>query len=116
MSRWAMCCVRGPSSSTGRSARARINGQPEHLLRAAQPGAPFVQLEVREPEGAEAALMEDPSMFACASEPRRDGGLPIALRPVGLRKDPALRPAQPTRRRSGGKGFSAGTRGCGAWK
>ncbi len=41
--------------------RAGINGrpQPEHLFGAAEPRAQFVQLQVRDLEGVEAALMED---------------------------------------------------------
>jgi hypothetical protein len=52
MNRWAMCCVRGPSSSTGSIAREGIDRQPEpeHLYGAAQPGAQFVQLHVWELE------------------------------------------------------------------
>jgi len=39
--------------------RAGVDGQPEpqHLLSAAQPGAQFIQLEMREPEMAEEALV-----------------------------------------------------------
>jgi hypothetical protein len=50
--------------------RAGIHGQPEpqHLCGVAQPGAEFVQLEVREPEMTEGALMEDLSMPTCTSE------------------------------------------------
>ena len=54
----------------GKNLRQGINGQPEpeHLCGAAQPGAEFVQLEVRDVEVAEGALMEDLSVPACASE------------------------------------------------
>jgi hypothetical protein len=111
-----MCCVRGPSSSTGRIARARINGQPEpqHLLRAAQPGAPFVQLEMREVEVAEAALMEDLSVSACASEPRGDGGLTVAEDPFGSGSIQSTSRVQTAPLQLDEKGFSDGTRGCGA--
>ena len=85
MSRWAMFCVRGPSSSTGRIFVQGIDGQPqpEHLCSAAQPGAQFVQLEVGDVEVAEAALMEDLSMLSCTSEPGGDGRLTIAEDPLG---------------------------------
>src|SRR5947209_7308970 len=82
----AMCCVRGPSSSTGRIAREGIDGQPhpEHLLRTPKPGAQFVQLKVREPEMAEGALVQDLSMRALARQPRGDRGLTGAEDPRGL--------------------------------
>ncbi len=76
-----MVWVRGPSSSTGRIARARINGQPEDLCGAAQPGAQFVQLQMREVQGAQAALIEGLSVRALAREPGGDGGLPVAENP-----------------------------------
>jgi hypothetical protein len=62
---------------------ARIDGQPqpEHVLRAAQPASQFIQLEVREPEMAEAVLMQDLCMFPCTSQPRRDGGMSKAEDP-----------------------------------
>ena len=49
--RCAMCCVRGPSSSTENFVQG-INGQPEpqHLFGIAQPGAQFIQLEMRDLE------------------------------------------------------------------
>ncbi len=78
--------MRGPSSSTGRIAREGIDGQPEpeDLFGAAQPGSSFVQLEMRDVEAAEAALMEDLSVPACASEPRGDGGLMVTEDPWGF--------------------------------
>ena len=50
--------------------RQRINGQPEplHLRMAAQPGAEFVQLEVRDPKMAEGTLVQGLCMFPSASE------------------------------------------------
>jgi hypothetical protein len=64
-----------------------INGQPEpqHLFGAAQPGAQFVQLEVRKPEGAKEALVSRLSVRARARQPRGDGGLSIAENPRGRR-------------------------------
>jgi hypothetical protein len=53
------------------------------VLRAAQSGSNFVQLQVREVQGAEAALMEDLSVPACPSEPPRDAGLSKAEDPRG---------------------------------
>jgi hypothetical protein len=94
---------------------AGIDGQPEpqDLLGVAQPGAQFVQLQVRKVEGAEAVLVQGLCMFPCASQPRGDGGLSVALRPASPPKDPALRPAQRAPRRPGEKGFSDGTKACG---
>jgi len=42
----------------GKNLREGIDGQPEHLCGAAQPCAQFVQLEVREPQIAERALVQ----------------------------------------------------------
>jgi len=65
-------CMLGarPQLERGHQLGARINRQPqpEHLGRAAQPGANFVQLQVREVQVAEVALMEELSVPACASE------------------------------------------------
>ena len=69
------------------------NQRKTHLCGAAQPSTQFVQLEAREVQGVEAALMEEFSVPAGASEPGADGGLPVALRPALRRKDPTLRPA-----------------------
>ena len=65
--------------------RARIDGQPEpqHLCGAAQPGAQFVQLQVREVQMAEEALVQGMRVLACTSEPGRDGGLTKAEDPFG---------------------------------
>ncbi len=80
-----MCCVRGPSSSTGRVARERIDGQPEpeHLRGTAQPGAQLVQLEVRERELEEEALVQGVRVPTCTSEPPRNSGLSKAEDPLG---------------------------------
>src|SRR5262245_36931631 len=60
-----------------------IDGQPEpeDLSGTAQPGAEFVQLEMRDVEAAEAVLMEELSVPACAREPGGDGSLTIAENP-----------------------------------
>lgn len=62
-----------------------IDGEPEpqDLFGATQPGAQFVQLQVREVQVAEAALMEELSVPACASEPDGDGGLTVPENPFG---------------------------------
>jgi len=57
------------------------------------------------------------SCRVCAWTPARvrkagDSGLTIALRPVGLRKDPALQPGQRAPWRSAARGFSDETRAC----
>ena len=50
----------GTQLEHGKNLRARINGepQPKHVFIAAQPGAQFIQLQVREPEVAEGALVQ----------------------------------------------------------
>jgi hypothetical protein len=67
----------------GKKLRTGVDRQPEpqHMLRAAQPRAQFIQLDVWDLEGVEAALMEDLRVSACTSEPRRDGGLSVAKDP-----------------------------------
>jgi hypothetical protein len=54
-----------------------IDGQPEpqHLLGAAEPGAQFVQLEVREVEMKEAALVQGVRVLASTGEPGGNSGL-----------------------------------------
>jgi hypothetical protein len=86
----------GAELKHGKNLREGINGQPEpqHLLRAAQPGSQFIQLEVRKVEVAEAVLVQGLCMSPCASQPRGDGGLSVALRHARQPKDPALRPAR----------------------
>ena len=66
----------------------RIDGQPEpqHLFSAAQPGAQFVQLQMRDMQGAEAALVQGLCVLACAREPGGYGGLPVAEDPLCCRK------------------------------
>ena len=64
----------------GKNLGERIDGQPqpEYLCGAAQPGSDFVQLEVRDVEVAEAALMEGLSMLPYTSEPGNDRRLTVA--------------------------------------
>ncbi len=70
----------GAEMECGKNLREGIDGQPEpeHVCGAAQPGAQFVQLEVREPEMAEGALVQGLCVLASASQPASDRGLPIA--------------------------------------
>jgi hypothetical protein len=69
----------------GENLGARIDGQPQpqHLFGAPQPGSQFVQLQVREMQVTEAALVQALSVLACAREPGGDGGLPVAEDPFG---------------------------------
>ncbi len=54
----------------GKKLGARVDGQPEpeHLCGAAEPRAQFVQLQVREVEMAEGALVQGMCMFPCACQ------------------------------------------------
>ena len=104
----------GTQLEDGKNFGEGIDGQPEpeHLCGAAQPGAQFVQLEVREPEMAEEALVQGLGVLASTSQPGGDGGLSIAedtlgrrrIQPFGQRRSAPLRP--------GGKEFSDGTKEC----
>ena len=68
--------------------REGINGQPEpeHLCGAAQPGAQFIQLQVREVQMAEEALMQDLRVLTSTRQPGGNGGLSKAEDPLGSRK------------------------------
>ena len=57
-----------------------IDGQPEpeNLVGAAEPGAQFIQLQMREPEGAERALVQHLSVLTSARQPGGDGRLTVA--------------------------------------
>ena len=72
----------------GKKLCTRIDGQPEpqHLFGAAQPGAQFVQLEVREPQLAEETFVQGPCMFPSASQPGSDRSLSKAEDPLGSRR------------------------------
>ena len=65
---------------------------------------------------AEEPLMQSLCVRALSGEPGGDGRLPVALRRVQPRKDPALQPGQRARWRSAGKGFSDDRKACSAWK
>jgi hypothetical protein len=79
-----MCQV----ASTGKNLRRGVDSQPEplHLRMAAQPGAQFIQLDMREPEMAEEAFMQGVCVLANASEPGSDGGVSKAEDPRGRRR------------------------------
>ena len=64
---------------------AGIDGQPEpeHLRSAAQPGAQFVQLQMREMEMAEEVLVQGVRVLASAGEPGGNGRLPVAEDSLG---------------------------------
>jgi hypothetical protein len=86
----------GAEMEHGKNLREGIDGQPqpEHVCGAAQPGAQFVQLQVREPQMAEGALVQGLCVLASASQPAGDRGLPIAedtlcggsIQPFGQRR------------------------------
>jgi hypothetical protein len=68
----AMCQVLGARTQLEHreKLRARIEGhpQPHHLVRATPSGAQFLQLQVREPERAQAALVQGLGVLACTSQ------------------------------------------------
>ena len=94
-----MCHVLGAGTQMehGKNLRAGIDGQPEpeHLCGAAQPGSQFVQLEVRELEMAEGALVQGLCVLASTGQPGGDGGLSKAedtlcrgrIQPFGQRRE-----------------------------
>ena len=67
----------GTQMQHGQKLGARIDGQPQpkHLSGTAQPGAQFIQLQMREVQMEEEALVQGVCVLASASQPRRDGGL-----------------------------------------
>ena len=82
-----MLCA-GTKVEDGNDLREGVDGQPEpqHVCGAAQPGAQFVQLQVRELEVGEAAPMQDLRVLASARQPGDDGGLPGAEDTLGSRR------------------------------
>jgi hypothetical protein len=60
--------------------------KPEHVLRAAQPGSQFIQLEVREPKMAAEALVQGVRVPACTREPPRNRGVSKAEDPFSRRR------------------------------
>jgi len=75
----------GAEMEDGKNLRAGVDGQPQpqHLFVAAQPGSQFIQLEVRELEIAEGALVQGLRMLASARQPGGDGGLSVAEDTLG---------------------------------
>jgi hypothetical protein len=69
-----------PQMENGKKLGAGVDGEPEpeYLFGTAQPGAQFIQLEVREVEVAEGAFVQGLSMLASSSQPGGDGGLTVA--------------------------------------
>jgi hypothetical protein len=69
----------------GQNLRAGINQrpQPENLVGAAQPGAQFIHLQMREVQMAEETFVQGLCMFPHASEPGGNGGLLVAKDPRG---------------------------------
>jgi hypothetical protein len=87
----------GAELKHGKNLRQGINGQPQPKdpFGAAQPGSQFIQLEMREPETGEEALVQGLCMLSSASEPGSDGGLTVAehalscgrIQPFGQRRE-----------------------------
>ncbi len=69
----------------GKYFRTGIDGQPEpeDLFGSVQPGAQFVQLDIRKLEMTEKMLMEDVSVLPCAGQPADDCRLTVAEDPLG---------------------------------
>jgi hypothetical protein len=61
---------------------ARTDGQPqpEHLSGATQPGAQFIQLQMRNVQAAEPTFVQGLSVLTCASQSGGDGGWSHAMR------------------------------------
>jgi hypothetical protein len=82
-----MCHMLGARTQMehGKQLGARIDcqPQPEHLSGATQPGAHFIQLQVREAQMAEEALVQGVCVLASTEQPGRDGGLSKAEDPLG---------------------------------
>ena len=74
----------GTQREHGKNFRARVDGQPEpeHLFGTAEAGAQFVQLEVREVEMEEEALVQGLCVLASTGQPGSDGGVSKAEDPL----------------------------------
>jgi hypothetical protein len=106
----------GTKVEDGNDLREGVDGQPQppYVCGAAQPGAQFVQLEVREPEIARCERSCKVCAYkGCASQKGWRWWPDGSRRPVLRRKGPALRLAQTAPSRFGERGFSNGTRECG---
>lgn len=79
-----LLCTR-PQREHGNKLGAGVNGQPEpeHVLRAAQLRAPFIHLQMREPERAEEAFVQGLRLLSSTGQPGRDARLPLAQDPLG---------------------------------
>jgi len=116
MSRYAMCCVRGPNWKAGRSL---VQGSmATHSHNTCFEHRSLVRNSSSWRCGSQ-RWRKERSWKVCACEPARvrrarDGRLPIALRPVPLRKDPVQRLGQSTPWRPAAKGFSDDTKEYGA--
>ncbi len=60
-----------------------VGPQPQDVCVAAEPGAQFVQLEIRKLEMTEKVLVEGVSVFPSAGQPGGDSGLTVAEDPLG---------------------------------
>ena len=69
----------------GKYLRTRIDGQPQpqDLFGVVQPGAQFVQLDIRKLEMTEKMLVEALSVLPCAGQPGDDRRLTVAEDPLG---------------------------------
>src|SRR6266852_2692351 len=102
----------GTQMEHGNNLRAGIDcqPQPQDLFVAAQPGAQFIQLEVRELEVAEVTLVQGLSVLASAGQPGSDRGLPVAEDTLCGRGIQPTSRAPSARLRPDGREFSGGTR------
>ncbi len=77
----------GAQMEHGKKLRTGVDDQPkpEHVVRAAQPGSEFVQLEVWKVEMAEEALVQGVRVFTRTGQPVSDGGLSKAEDPFSGR-------------------------------
>jgi hypothetical protein len=75
----------GTQLEDGKKLGAGIDGkpEPEHVFGAAEAGAQFVQLEVREVEMEEEPLVQSVRVFTSTAQPGRARGLSKAEDPLG---------------------------------
>jgi len=86
--------------------------QPEHVLRAAQPGSQFIQLEMGELQMAEGSLVQGLCMFKSASQPDVDRGLSVAEDPPSFGRVQPFGKPQTGPLRPDVRGGSNGTTQC----
>jgi hypothetical protein len=77
----------GIQREDGNALAQRINGHPEpqHLCGTAQSGSELIQLDMREHQLAEGALVQALRVRSCPHEPGRDSGMPDAKDALGRR-------------------------------